>query len=807
MSSAVSSERVLQLSRGEVRDTFANNGVIVSSLSNRVDSLVGSLASPWSYTPLPIGPTEVSDYDCQLNSDNSSSMTFPTDRELQRFQEKWGVWIEMPVSTAHPITLPSEVARQIGIPETARSFAFISPASQTFLFQDPSQDTLARRAEIVADMNTLRPAMRDLLIIGGFVYYTDGPAKRGDAVKKPDLSQRFAGINVLSPQSDLSDPEKKHIYFGQFQAVNGLLPLMYLAEWAQEADAFYNPESPYHPPYPPMSRITVGPLLEKGLTHFKWLEPGHELLNILGVGSEFGAFIYYSRSNPEKSCVLPVEGNPDEWRKRLRRSIPTQIANAAGVPDAAAEIEVPVQQGGGAYFGADECLVCFEGLNDKNVVYFEPCHHANMCVPCFTNGPSNQPYENCPTCNEAISSWGTHKVEHISHVALGEKIALRCAPIQEVPEQLGFLRNDPNLRSPQQPIPEALRNALQLPKEITSCSFLYPVYGKSLDLTHSYLTPIQQYLEAHAQEQGTHALAGLIANGGFMLYDASGKFCGISAILLPDAPQEIACDIVELKPEALATPAEGAPLAGEIEKLCRTVTPFYNTSRITLVALMQFAQFFQYDGAHNCFYYGQKNGANGWKGTLVNRVAPIDSRPSFYGRGRFEDVRGGRGASSSSSYGSAASSAASSSSSSAPRGPVAAPSHSAGDLDGWSVNGRGTSSSAPRGPVAALTPSAPPASSSSAAPANNGGSQGTKKMTEAENAAALQAFRKELRSRPQTSGGNPSAAPSSLGASSAAIPSAKPAASSSSSAVRGPVAAPVFASSQMGAWAWSLGYK
>lgn len=570
-------------------------GVMIPRPDLGTNGLTTSSPLPWSFARLKTAEGTIFRTNA-LNTDGSVSGQFTNDPELMQFQQKYRIRFPLEMSKEHPVTLDRLSKLAAGIPESATAFQFIYPGSLNFTFDNHADDTSENRAGIIQKItNELRPEMKNLLLIGGFYYH------QGDWFTQDGNQTRYiAGINILSPEAHLSNANIKHLYFGQAKIVPQII-IDQLKVLAADTDTFYKQTSAehlYYQNHPSMCPITVGPLRDKQLTHFKWLEPGHHMITTMQKESadrnfgEFGVFVYYSTTNPNLSCMLPV-ATPDQWTKLLRDTTYLQIDQS----------DESVQS-----FISGNCVICLN--DDIPLLLLDPCHHQNVCNSCYDT--MHKVKNICPLCRAKITSTSSPSalpsMTYKPHTELGS-FALPLAELRDIPERLQFLTQTAAFKSLKQTIPKNLKKALNLPDSITHCEFVYPLYGKALDLTWSHLPTIKDAV-GH-EGKGPRILEGLAANGGFIFYEGSHQH-SVYGILLQNS--DVTPDKILHLTTKDATSAQTSEITAECKNAQDAKTTQYNACRITIQGLLAFAKYFQWN--KDCFVYA--TGKNTWQAVITS---------------------------------------------------------------------------------------------------------------------------------------------------------------------------------------------
>jgi len=561
------------------------------------DGFATTVSEPWGFSPMELSGGVIFTMDIQSRyPDGSVPGYFNIDRELIDFQRRNGITFPLHLSPEHPVNLSEEALRAAGIPTNAKAFQFMYPGALKIKFDNPRENTPANKARIIGLIkDQLRLPLQQLLLVGAFLYFSDRDWPPGGGTRG------IAGINVLTPGGNPSDGNRKQLYFGQAKIVSQPI-IDQLRHWADLTDRYYSEGSPPTiRDYPAMCPITVGPFRDKKFTHFEWLEPDNELIQSMcrelhdpNFGKA-GVFVYFSRENPALSCMLPVTG-PNEWRALMRNTAYLQIDQPEGTPSVHA-------------FTADSCIVCFdpEQTIDK-LVRLHPCNHMQICRPCAQH--IQQTTNKCPTCRTPIENIDQPNLQaavaYRPYTELGAfRLPLKAVSLTQL-NPLNFLIEKECFASPKTIVPAPLRQALGLSQDITHVKFLYPLYGKGLDSTCSYLNIVKEAIASDSQHAKT--LEGLVAAGGFIFYNSRGDVQSLYAILPPNSPVR-ADATLPLTPQ----PATTDTISAELTKLKDPTQENYNLCRTTLQSLLPFAKYFQWKD--NRFVYSTGNGAS-WQASL-----------------------------------------------------------------------------------------------------------------------------------------------------------------------------------------------
>lgn len=583
-------------------------GILLPVANGPERGLTGTKPLPWGYLPMSLAGGMIMSSG-QTYEDESKCGQFTKDAQLMAFQDEYRVKFPLHFSKEHQVTLPTPVKEQIGIPKDAEKFCFIYPGALSMkVTLQPGETEADRKALIMDKLQSLRPELRHLLTIGGYIYYNDQTWKAGQRLQPGE--RWIEGINVLDPTFS-DDPRVKKLYFGQAKIVPPSV-VKQLERLAETTDRYFNPSTQswfQTTAYPAMWKITVGPLLEKGLTHFKWLPPKDPMIQHMGdrTFGEAGAFVYYSKNTPQISCMMPVV-TPEQWKEMMRSST---------------YLNIPQEGGDRSIYVEDGCVInaACSPTNRPELIVLNPCGHANTCSPCFEEMKQiNSGNICCPLCRAVVTSTEPLPSNLFNFkpftelrpftLSLGKIAPVQNSSLSQFMHQMikaEWLRSPPTQA---ESLPASLKISLNI-GTFQSVSFIYPLYGKPLDLTHNLLNQANQLV--FEDETEGQKIQGLLASGGFIVYDRD-QVRDIYGIWTPPEGTD-PHDVVSLNctPEGPSTNNQ-TPFSSELARFKNVQVSTFNLSRITLQSLLPFAKFFQWTGQE--FVYSQGREAD-WRATLT----------------------------------------------------------------------------------------------------------------------------------------------------------------------------------------------
>jgi hypothetical protein len=302
---------------------------VAELLTTPVELSIGlkdTLVNPWAYIQLPLGQGFILSNGDPKDAarDGSYPAEFgPGAIGVSSFEKKHCVKFHPRSSKEGALSLEGPALVQAGIPDRTKDFDFLYPAALTVTWDNGKHLSADERRGIEALIRgELSPEIADLLLVGGFVYYSNdwGQGHGG--------GRSVTGMNALTLRQNASQASHR-LYFGKPEQVSPEIALELKAS-AEMTDRYYNSkEQRTLRDFPAMCYTTAGPFPDRGLNHFQWLPPAGRIGNqyadkqahpfILKMrnyltNAQFGkdgAFVYYS-SFDQTGYMLPI-GNPTEW--------------------------------------------------------------------------------------------------------------------------------------------------------------------------------------------------------------------------------------------------------------------------------------------------------------------------------------------------------------------------------------------------------------------------------------------------------------------------------------------------------------
>lgn len=580
---------------------------------------------PWAHSTLEVSSGKtIFRKKLVFPQDETESYLFVNDKELVDFQRKNGVTFHLLMTKHFSLAdLSREDKLNRGIPPDALFSQFIYPAALNVTFRDERNSANINDArQILRDQilrtKDLREELKDLLMIGGNIYYkTDWfPDPENPGKSKRDICKD--GVRVLRSRPAL--PGEPSLHLGQTKIVPPGI-VRELKARASNTDEYFKDGGGY----PAMNPVTVPVLRDKGMTHFGWLNPDDPLIvemqKKMGdrTFASDGAFIYFSETNPNLSCMAPYLKNPDTWKKQIRRLITYNIDQPNG------ERVSGIREA--------ECIVCAESMLKaaNKVVHMLPCNHMNTCEPCVRKldkiGRGNI---SCPSCRGRVTKWSTPEL-HYKHFGDLANFTLTLAKVnwnyvQKVNLNDFLLREE--FQSPPSETPKKLLAKLELPDDGSHASytFMYPIFGKGQDSVYDMIGQVLAATTREGHFEGMGQLSALVSCGGFVFYDRTRRMSSVYAFLPPNNPP--------VRPEFTIQMTTGDlqgndTITPEIAKLDRPIEAerqnlpletAYNVSRVTLDSLFPYAKYVQFPIKNNNvrFVYsnGDRKGRGNWQATM-----------------------------------------------------------------------------------------------------------------------------------------------------------------------------------------------
>ncbi|MCB1115215.1 MAG: RING-HC finger protein [Chlamydiia bacterium] len=525
---------------------FHTEGVLISADKN--NGLFNAAWLPWGFgevnaTRLPNARNGVIFSTGNTFSDQSCEGIFKC-KEINSIEQQFGIQFNFHMSKESKLTVDTETKKSLGIPANATDFQCIYPAIQN-ITKDGTK--FEATEEINQAINTLDPQMQNFIRIGGYFYH-DGPWR----TENGERLRSIAGYRALDPNS----MNEKKICFGQAKAVTQTMQTE-LGKLSREKN------------YPALFPITVGPLHEHGLSHFKWLPPEDPMIKQMQTKEEpqfgaLGAFVYYSSTDPNKSCMVPIV-TQEESMKTLRHHFFLKVE----CPD--------VDKARQVVFTADECVVC---LTNKPEIKTN-CNHLVMCNTCASE------VSDCPTCRAPITTRETVDSGNVMPLKdwteFPMTLPFQCQNVALYQGWINMIRRDPRFLSEAIAIPQQLQAAFKLPKGYTTMRFIYPVSGKGLDLTYPLIPEIQSADLTPAQR----ALAEI---GGFVFENNQGGALVYS--IVPPGTEGESVTVTYAKKEAI--PGDQALIKAQLANLNDMKQQRYDICRITYGFFLPFAKYFSF---------------------------------------------------------------------------------------------------------------------------------------------------------------------------------------------------------------------
>ena len=316
-----------------------------------------------------------------------------------------------------------------------------------------------------------------------------------------------------------------------------------------------------------MAPVTLPAFLDRGVKCFMALSKSDPIIKKMqdALGDKtFGGPINFVYEAGEFSCIIPTI-KETTLRKEFRHSCLLTVKDPQ--LDQIQDI-----------FLSTVCSICLEDGEDGEDVspitqMFDQCLHARVCDDCIAllvNQVAGDCF-NCPSCRAEVQSM----------TPLKEVLAIK--PLLEFPEQIDFslkevnehewlpsVYDNNNFISPLSPVSDNLRRRLQLPDNIQWVGFIYPITGKSLDLTCRMLQPTDDM----SPEQRA-----LYEVGGFAFYDADGNVQSIHSLVDPNVPDAVS---IPFQKRRQTTDQQRGAMDQAIRDLKNIDANRYNVCRITL---------------------------------------------------------------------------------------------------------------------------------------------------------------------------------------------------------------------------------
>ena len=486
---------------------------------------------------------------------------------------------------------------------------------------------------------TLRPEMRLLLTIGGYIYWSS-PWKTEGSGK----SRGIAGINALDPTPP-SDPSSRfQLPVGQAQIVSENV--------SQSIDEMVRTGQ--------MWKITVGPLYTSGLRDYCWIaeDPHHkgqihpmihnmrmaliekrtaELLAYkkkagLAETEEsrkeakneafkqyrdwgaYGVFVYNAEPK-ENRCMVPVVSKVESI-EQMRSHFPISVVD---------KLNQTVD-----LVCSSECIGC---MTETPVMKPSGCNHISYCQDCFESWQETQKRTKegctCPICRKVMGETvaiidppaAVHTKLSRLEIGMGEEELLGHAQAPDIANRLKYSGSSDksgityHLETLQRFVKLcAAETRVKFDKKdpffrghrhftgASTYTFIYPLNGKSMDQTYS-LSPLWKALKKDVEKNSLHDFHLLERFGGWAFYDDAGELCGVRAAVSSEDNSFAQTDVhLTFKaPKANSDEEEqgkvrsgwGNLIEPECGKL-KNEKGTYNLARITHSPIMNFTSHFMF---------------------------------------------------------------------------------------------------------------------------------------------------------------------------------------------------------------------